>query len=458
MVVVTVALVIGLDTLRGPPPPVPVPPDLERLEPQLRAYITEQAQWVRAAPREAARHSTLGLVYAANGLWTEARSAFQNAARLNPREPLAPLYVAVATQELGERDEALRLYRQITQQFPAFPQGFYRLGDLALRAGAVDEAQAAFEKLIVLAPQEWRGHAGLGEVKLRQGDAAAAANLLERALALDRNAKPAHHLLGTAYQRLGRTNDAQRELRLGLNALHFPMPDAWSASAPDHMRLLHDQLELAAQLTQAGRPRGAVEVLKQVLPFHPTNLAVLNSLGLAYHQAGEPAKARVLLEKAVQLDARYLPAHVSLSAACLALGLTDHAMTNALRAIELAPNTPQPHLAKANVLLALERDDEAVAALEAALRADPQNAQLQIELGDVLLRNLDRSAAALEHYQRASQLDPTSVEAQVRLADLHLRLGNLTAARAALESARKLAPNEPVLAVLEQRLKKVEQR
>jgi tetratricopeptide (TPR) repeat protein len=140
-----------------PLPEVPTPSDLSKLEPQLREYVEEKVKWVRAAPRDARRQATLGLVYAANSLWPEARLAFRNAVQLNPKEPLAHLYAAVSTQETGDFDEALNLYRQLTLQFPNFAPGFYRLGEALLRAGAVAEAETAFRQLITLAPQEWRG-------------------------------------------------------------------------------------------------------------------------------------------------------------------------------------------------------------------------------------------------------------------------------------------------------------
>src|SRR5437867_9733833 len=66
------AVAITLVALRvsSPPPPmvVPVPRDLEKLEPQLRAYLKDQIEWTRKAPRNMHRQATLGMVYAANAL------------------------------------------------------------------------------------------------------------------------------------------------------------------------------------------------------------------------------------------------------------------------------------------------------------------------------------------------------------------------------------------------------
>ena len=138
------------------------------MDPQLKAYLQKKIVWVREKPQDANRQATLGIAYAANGLWEQAREAFRNVERLDPGQPLAAMYFAVATQELGDLKEAIGLFRDLTIRFPDFAPGHYRLGDASLRAGDVAQAETAFRRLIGLAPEEWRGHAGLGDARLRR--------------------------------------------------------------------------------------------------------------------------------------------------------------------------------------------------------------------------------------------------------------------------------------------------
>ncbi len=107
-------------------------------------------------------------------------------------------------------------------------------------------------------------------------------------------------------------------------------------------------------------------------------------------------------------------------------------MNHAQRAVELASTLAQSHLARANALLALGHNEDALSALKSALRCDPQNACLEMETGDVCLRNLDRPAEAIEHYRKAGQIDSGFAPAFVRLADLHLQLGDVCATASAL--------------------------
>ena len=427
--------------------PTPLKPD--DLEPQLRAYVEEKVRWVREAPRDPHRHVTLGLVYAANGLWAEARSAFENVVRFTPEAPLAHMYIAVCTQELGETLQALDLFRRLTRQFPTFPQGFYRLGEASLRAGLTDEAQQAFARLTQLEPREWRGHAGLGEVFLRRGDPAAAAHQLERALELDPNARIAHYLLGQAYRGLGRLEDAQLHLSLGLDAQHYPMPDPWAETAADHMRLLPDQMEIATRFVQAGRAPAAIRLLETALDYQPTNSSLSISLANTYTAAGAPEKAQVLLRKVLEVDPRNVPAQIALSTSLHACEEDAEALEWANQAVALAPDSAPAHLAKANALLGLEQDREALEAIEAAARCDPKNGELRLEMGDVWLRNLNRPDEALRHYEAAANLSPALVSAHVRLATLYAEAGRTNDARSAIERIRRLDPASPTLPLLE---------
>lgn len=439
-------LLLLLQKASKPVPIVSFPKDSSRLDPLLLNYVTGKVAWVRQAPRDAQRHATLGLIYAANGLWAEAKTSFENSILLNANEPLAHLYLAISYQELGQPDRAIELLRQLTGQFPSFAQGYFRLGDYALRVGDLDEAQRAFERLIQLDPKEWRGFAGLGEVRLRHGDTAQAVAALEKGLQLDPKAKSIHALLGQAYQRLGRVKEAERELQLGMNAMQYAMPDAWSVQAPQHMRLLVDLLEMAQEDIRNGAATSAVRTLQIALPFHSSNLNLLVTLAHANSLSGQPHKARFLAERALQLNPSFAQAYVALSGSQLAMGEPQLALSNADRAILLSSNRAEAYLAKANALLASERDVDAVNALREAHRSDPKNPQILLDLGDVLWQNLNQPEAARTEYRNALALNPSLIESYLRLAHLNLRSGDRKAAVEILQKARELAPDDREIA------------
>lgn len=430
-------------------PSVPTPEDLARLEPQLRAYLEEKIHWTKDRPGDWQRQSTLGIVYGANVLWPQARSAFSNATTLNPGEPLTRLYFGISELELGNLEPALQHFRAVTNQFPGFPPGYYRLGEASLRAGALEQATAAFERLIQLAPEEWHGYSGLADARIRSGRPAEAIPLLERALALNPSAKTAHHLLGIAYRAIGGLEDAKRELALGADAVSYPMADDWFRLAPQHMMLLQDQIDAANEYAANGQADRAVRILETALSFQPSNTSLKNHLAIAYTQAGQPEKARVLLLEVIRKDERNLPAHIALLYACTAMGLNDEAMTHAQRAIELGPDVAQSHLAMANVLLATEQDARALESLKNAARCDPANSGVYIEMGDVLWRNLKQPGEAVDQFRKAAGLSPTSTTALGKLAELLTELGRTNEAIIVVESLRRLPDGAAEIARLQ---------
>lgn len=436
---------IAIVRYRTQPKPLdpPVPTTLARLDPQLRHYISNHLDWVRAAPADGRRHATLGLIYAANSLWSDARQAFVNAATLNPDQPLAHLYVAIATDQSGDLTNAITQYRQVAQRFPTLPQAHYRLGDALLRQGELDAAATSFQHLVTLAPGEWRGHAGLGDIALRRGQPTVAAPLVEHAVKLSPETRSLRHLLGLVYRELGRTQEAEIELRKGLDAIHYPMPDEWSLQAPRHMRTLPDQFEQARDHLAHGRPDQAVAALEPALPFHPTSASLLENLAVALNAASRPVESATLLQRLLQLDPKHVNAHVLLTESAIAMGNLSNAMAHAEQALALAPNQPQPHLAHANVLLALDRDTEALASVEAAIARDPRNPLLPLQAGELCMINLDQPARALEFFRAARALDPTATLAYYREVELLLKSGDTTTARNTWEQLRRVDSTAP---------------
>jgi len=62
----------------------------------------------------------------------------------------------------------------------------------------------------------------LGKVLGKKGEAELAVRALQHALTMDPNNSMAHHLLGQAYQDMGRTSEAERERKLAQELQDVP--------------------------------------------------------------------------------------------------------------------------------------------------------------------------------------------------------------------------------------------
>ncbi len=437
----------------SPPPPLVRPAAGVTLDSQVRGYLDELISEVERYPSDPDRRKNLGLAYAANGLWSEARETFLGLKSMVPQQPLAPMYAAVALQELSDEAGAWREFLQVTSNFPAFAPGWYRVGEAALRRGDHPKVEQAFERLMALAPREWRGPAGLGELRLSQGRLEEAQLLLEKAIHMDFSAKPAHYLLGQVYRNLGRTNEAQLALDLGSGENRLPMPDEWSEEAPSHMRLLPDQLAQAEELSERGQPEQAVQLLRRALPFHGEQPELLNGLAIASNRAGQSIEALGYVNRALQADPKSVAALVTRALVQARLGRFDAGRMDAEEALRLAPCLTQAHLAMAELWLSQDADRKAISALEDALRCDPKNADIHVEIGDILWHNLGEKGSAMKHYRSAVSIHPAHAHAWSCLGQLQWETGDSIAARQTHEQLIRIAPGGRELAELESAMK-----
>ena len=435
-------------------PRIPVPADIVQLNDGLVEMIEHYGQLVRQAPREADRHATLGLVYEANSLWPEARQAYSNAGRLDPREPMWAYHAALAAQRAGDIDGALEMLRDSADRFPDFAPLQHRYGEALIEVDALDQARAAFERAIDAAPQAPEPYAGLGEVRLLQGDDAGAAEALQAALERDPQYRAARYLLGLAYQGLGRIEEAQRELEAGVNAVKRAMHDTWMSRTPEFK--LAGASERAEALLGAGQPAQAARVLEQELARWPEEVHLLVNLGAAYGQLGRLDQAARVLERARDLGEGRFEVHVNLSEVYGRLGRLPEALAEADRAIQLDPKNARGHAQRGRVLRRAERPQEAYASLLEAVRLDGTDPRTREELAEVCF-GLGLHGAARGHFEALAAMLPGAWQPRVRLALVCLEAGDTEGARAALEAARSLAPGEPTVVALTRQLAQLEE-
>ncbi len=449
------ALAAGVALFRTsqPPLPIPVPPGIQTLDPQVRAHLAKLADSIAQAPRDAERRADMGLAFAVNGLWPEARQCFTNAQQLGNSGPLPAMYAAVANQEMGDYEGAIRELREVVRLHPDFAPAWHRLGHAFIASGQPAAAVETFTAVTRLAPRDWHGWAGLGEAQLRSGQGPAAVESLTQANQLDPATRSIHFLLGQAYQAVGRTNEARAELAAGGTQSLSPMPDPWSVRAIDHMKSLPDQFERADILVARGEFEEAIGRLKEALRFHPTNSAVIASLGRALNGGSKPDAAWELLSRAMQRTPDDVALLVVAVDSAAALDRTNEALALASRALELAPQSAEVHIAHANALLALGNDAAAVTSLRRALDLAPRDIGLWVQLGDTLQHNLKSPDDAIAAYRQGHQTDPLHASPLLALTTLFLEQGRTREAEDSLAQLRKLPLDPAILRNLERRFR-----
>ena len=109
--------------------------------------------------------------------------------------------------------------------------------------------------------------------------------------------------------------------------------------------------------------------------------AIYNDLGFVLEREGLPDEAAEMYRKAIKLDPGSASAQFNLGSSMARSGKYAEAESEIRKALKIRPDT-QTYTGLGIVLWQLGRTDEAIASLQAAIKADPNNAAAQQKLAE----------------------------------------------------------------------------
>jgi tetratricopeptide (TPR) repeat protein len=180
---------------------------------------TEASQRLLAvAPGSIPAHVLNAEVLEMQGKTEDAIGEYRKVIAMNPLEPdahyeLGRLLLSAA-QDASARDEARRAFEEELKIDPGSAGAEFQLGDLARQERRWTEAIQYFERARRLAPQSPEILVGIAGTFIAQGKFEDARAPLEEAIKLDADNSEAHYMLSSVYRRLGREQDAAKELDL----------------------------------------------------------------------------------------------------------------------------------------------------------------------------------------------------------------------------------------------------
>jgi serine/threonine-protein kinase len=238
--------------------------------------------------------------------------------------------VAKALTTKGDLDEAILLFRELTQSRPHNPRHHNGLG-VALKARKeLPAALAALDEALRLKPDYVEAHSNRGNVltALRRNDDALGA--FSEALRLKPNHAPAHYNRGFTLAAMGRNDDA---LDAFSEAVRFQ---------PDFAAAHYNRGTLLA--TTRSRFDLAVAAFDQTVRYQPDHLSAHFNRGLSLMELGRPEEAAPSFAKVIQLQPYHPLAHCNLGLALQGQGQ----LADALKALRLGHELgsrakPWPH-------------------------------------------------------------------------------------------------------------------
>ena len=137
----------------------------------------------------------------------------QKAVAADPKLPLAHQLLGEIEMFTSKIPEAIKDFEQELAINPANPVTYYKLADAYSRVQKYEEAERMLQRSMWLDATATGPYVLLGKVLQKKGEPVLALGYLQRAAAMDPNNPMTHQLLGQAYRDVGKTEDAERELK-----------------------------------------------------------------------------------------------------------------------------------------------------------------------------------------------------------------------------------------------------
>lgn len=254
--------------------------------------------------------------------YREAMADAEEALRLQPGLPAAELFLGASRLELGDSAGAVEPLERAARAQPMDRNAAAFLAEALLGAGLPDKAVGQFRRAAEMAPEDPRVWYGLGRSYEKLSDSAQAQQAWERLMQLPPSRESYMHL-AEVKEHAGEYVEAAKRWREALGI------------APNDP---HVEGGLVWALYKARDYQAAIPVIDRLLLKNPQS-AELNFLrGACQVNLEEPETGLPYLEKAVALDAGFVPARAALGQALLRTGKPKEAIPHLRAALETDPD------------------------------------------------------------------------------------------------------------------------
>jgi tetratricopeptide (TPR) repeat protein len=159
-------------------------------------------------------HLLMGMAYIGQRDYPSAKTELERAVKLNPRLPTVHSSYGRALLGVGDQDTAIREFRAELEQNVNDFEANLQLGNIRKNEQKFDEASAYLERAHGIRPADITTRKLLGTVRLQTGKTDEAVQLLEEIVKEAPDLVDVHVQLATAYNRLKRKADADRERQI----------------------------------------------------------------------------------------------------------------------------------------------------------------------------------------------------------------------------------------------------
>jgi tetratricopeptide (TPR) repeat protein len=260
----------------------------------------------------------------------------------------------------GRDEDALREARDACARFPLVSEYHNLLGLLYQARGDNKSALIEFKRAFELEPQKTATYFSLIGLSRAEGKWQSALEWTERALAIDDNHPLLYQELATAYQKLGRTGEAEAAQKEAQHTLEAEL------------------LYIRAGAARRGGHRAEAEkLLRQCIRSNPRLSKAWTDLGEILRQDQRLEEAHRAFLMAVENDPDNSLAHLGIASTLQSQGRNDEAVTAYQRALKRGFVTPDFSAGLAYTYLDQGKIQNAAEELARAIREWPHFSELQ---------------------------------------------------------------------------------
>ena len=391
----------------------------------------------KIAPNHLLVAYTQALVDFREGKFKPSMESLQQVLRVAPDHMPSLLLMGMAQLALGSDQQAELYLRKFIDMSPGHVYASKILASIALRG---KNPEAALELLLPLLDKE-KNDAGLlamvGDAKMRTHQYGTAADYFQKASDLAPQSAKLHMAIGINRLGLGENARAITELERAAS-METKGAEAGTLLVMMHLRNKDYDKALAAV--------NAMELQQDKNPL------IANLKGGVFLARQDMTNARASFEKALALDARYLPALDNLAQLDVLEKKPEQARQRYEAVLEKDKKNASLMTALAQLAAAQGNNAEAIRWLERASNDNPDSLPSALLLADAYQRS-GAKEKALTLAQKIQSANPSHADALGLLAEIQFGNGKYNPA---LENYRKLATMKPDSAALQMRIARVQ--
>lgn len=420
----------------------PVAPNLDRTDVLVRRAVERSLERLRANPDAAWAWDELARTYHANQFIPEADVCYQQALLRDPTRDHAAYLLSMVYYQRGDVSHAVELADHAASLAPYAP-ALWRPGLWLLDEGDPDRAADYFKRALDIAPDDEAPLFGMARVAIMKGHVDDAIRMLE-AIDTTTNAAYRNQLLGEAYRRAGKPDQAAEVVAAGVRGMPV-WRDPWLQEIDDLRTGYVGEMTKASRFIDRQMYHEAIATLDELRALYPDEEALLINRAIANSGLGDQEAAMADLKSILDFKPDSYLAHQNIGAmlineAAAAHASPDEAFSHLDRALEINPRDARSQALKGDYYMALRDPDHAIAAFEAALEIDPRYIDAIEKIGNICTYQ-KRFDDALAQYQRIVEIDPKADRIWLRIAGLRILRNEPDLAQQALDEARRRIPD-----------------